>query len=134
MDDVGVVILGEFGDIYVVVIYDKVVVLIVVIWLLMFCFGSVYFCVGVEMKVDELIINKFCKLGVMFFEVVDDVIFLWCVYLDIIGILLLFDKVCEFFLDYCFDKWKWVIDELFEILVYVVWWIIKLCDIIGNNL
>lgn len=133
VDAEGVVGSGEPGDTHVVVFYDNAVVPVPVIRPVSGMTGDNYPQVAMPTRVDELVIDKLRKLGLVPSEVCDDAEFLRRVSLDIAGTLPTAAEVRQFLADESPDKRSRKIDELLETPAYAAWWTTKLCDWTGNS-
>jgi len=133
VDDNGVVTGKDPGDTHVVVFYDKAVVPIPVMRPVSELTGNRYPSVPTPTKIDELVVAKLRKLGVVPSEVCTDAEFLRRVSLDLTGTLPLPSEVEAFLNDPSPDKRARKIDELLESPAYAAWWTTKLCDFTGNN-
>ncbi|HUG92974.1 MAG TPA: DUF1549 domain-containing protein [Planctomycetaceae bacterium] len=133
VDGAGVVSAGEAGDTHVVVMYDNGVVPIPVIRPVSELAGPQYPDVPAPTKVDELVLQKLRKLGVVPSELSTDAEFLRRVSLDMTGTLPAPQEVEAFLADPSSDKRARKIEELLERPSYVAWWTTKLCDFTGNS-
>ncbi len=133
IDSNGLVKSGEVGDTHVVVNYDQGVVPIPVIRPVSDKTGKKYPKVETPTKVDELVVEKLAKLGVIPSDVCDDVEFLRRASLDLSGTLPSPQEVTAFLSDTDSNKRAKKIDELLERPGYAAWWTTKLCDFTGNN-
>jgi len=129
----GVVTATEPGDTHVVVSYDNAVVPVPVIRPVSDKTGDKYPQVATFNKVDELVIEKLRKLGVVPSELASDAEFLRRVSLDLTGTLPTPVEVEAFLVDRSPNKRASKIDELLESPAYAAWWTTKLCDYTGNN-
>ena len=94
--------------------------------------GPLFPAVPTPTKIDELVVNKLKKLGVVSSELCTDAEFLRRVSLDLTGSLPLPDEILRFLADETADKRSRKIDELLDRPVYSAWWATKLCDYMGN--
>jgi len=133
IDKVGRITAGEPGDTHVVVFYDNGVVPIPVMRPVSDKVGSNYPDVSTPTKVDELVVSKLRKLGIVPSEVCTDAEFLRRVSLDVTGTLPSPEEVKQFLADDSPDKRQRKIDELLKSPAYAAWWTTKLCDFTGNN-
>ena len=133
IDANGLVKSGEVGDTHVVVNYDQGVVPIPVLRPVSDKTGDKYPQIAAATKVDELVIEKLRKLGVVPSELCDDSEFLRRISLDLAGTLPSPQEVSAFLSDTDSDKRAKKIDELLERPGYIAWWTTKLCDFTGNN-
>ncbi len=133
VDEDGLITAKEPGDTHVVVFYDNGVQPIPVIRPVSDKVGPKYPSVPTPTKIDELVVQKLRKLGVVPSDLTDDAEFLRRVSLDITGTLPPPEEVKAFLGDKSADKRAKKIDELLERPGYVAWWTTRLCDITGNN-
>ncbi|EAQ81782.1 DUF1549 and DUF1553 domain-containing protein [Blastopirellula marina] len=133
VDGDGVISAGEKGDTHVIVAYDKAVISVPVLRPLTDLVGSKYPEVSATTKIDELVVGKLRKLGIMPSPVAADEEFLRRVNLDIAGTLPTPDEVRAFVADKDPHKRQAKIDELLDTTAYVAKWTTLLCDITGNN-
>lgn len=129
----GLVTAGTPGDTHVVAFYDSAVVPIPVLRPVTSQFGENYPQVAVPTKVDELVVQKLRKIGVVQSELCSDAEFLRRASLDVTGTLPTPAEVREFLADQSPDKRSRKIDQLLERPGYVAWWTTKLCDFTGNS-
>ncbi|MBW3541845.1 MAG: DUF1549 domain-containing protein [Planctomycetes bacterium] len=133
IDSAGRVTAVEPGDTHVVVFYDNGVVPIPVIRPVSGLVGPKYPKTPAPTKVDELVLDKLRKLGVVQSELSTDAEFLRRVSLDVTGTLPTPEEVETFLADASPDKRARKIDELLERPTYAAWWTTRLCDFTGNN-
>jgi len=133
IDQNGLVTATNRGDTHLVISYDKAVVPVPVIRPVTDLVGDKYPQVAAKSKVDELVIEKLRKLGVVPSEVCTDAEFLRRVRLDMTGTLPTADEVKAFLADEDSNKRAKKVDELLETPAYAAWWTTKLCDFTGNN-
>lgn len=133
IDENGRVTGKDAGDTHVVVFYDKAVVPIPVMRPVSDLVGDRYPNVPTPTPIDELVVAKLRKLGVLPSELCSDAEFLRRVRLDLTGTLPLAAEVEAFLSDSSPDKRAKKIDELLETPSYAAWWATKLCDFTGNN-
>ena len=129
----GLVSAGSPGDTHVVAFYDSAVVPIPVIRPVTPQYGENYPQVAATTKIDELVVQKLRKIGVVQSDLCNDAEFLRRVSLDVTGTLPTTAEVREFLADTTADKRRRKIDELLERPGYVAWWTTKLCDFTGNS-
>jgi hypothetical protein len=129
----GLVTAGVAGDTHVVIAYDNAVVPIPVLRPVSQFSGDKYPEVPAPTKIDELVVQKWKKLGLVPSPVADDAEFLRRVSLDLTGTLPTANEVEAFLADSTGDKRAKKIDELLARPAYSAWWATKLCDITGNN-
>ena len=133
IDEWGKVQPAEAGDTHVVVFYDNAVVPVPVIRPVTPLAGAKYPSVPTPTKIDELVVEKLRKLGVVPSETAEDAEFLRRVSLDLTGTLPAPEDVEEFLADKSPLKRAEKIDELLETPAYAAWWTTRLCDYTGNN-
>ena len=129
----GNVMAGSLGDTHVVASYDSAVVPVPVIRPVSEKFGEKYPDVPTPTRVDELVVQKLRKVGIVQSETCSDAEFLRRVSLDVTGTLPTPGEVREFIADTHSDKRSLKIHELLERPGYVAWWTTKLCDFTGNS-
>jgi len=129
----GIVTSGEAGDTHVVVAYDKAVVAIPVIRPVSKLIGNNYPAVDTPTKIDELVVQKLKKLGIVPSDLASDEQFLRRVSLDIAGTLPSPNEIREFVADKDPNKREKKIDQLLDTPAYVAKMTTLLCDITGNN-
>ncbi|GIW93831.1 MAG: hypothetical protein KatS3mg110_1872 [Pirellulaceae bacterium] len=133
IDENGQVTGGDPGDTHLVVFYDKAVVPVPIMRAVSESLARNYPNVPTPTKIDELVVAKLRKLGVVPSELCSDAEFLRRVSLDLTGTLPLAEEVEQFLADPSPDKRARKIDELLESPGYAAWWTTKLCDFTGNN-
>ena len=84
-------------------------------------------------KVDQLVAQKWHKLGIEPSELSDDAMFLRRVSIDITGSLPAPDEIRDFMADTRPDKRQNKINELLETPAYAAWWTTFFCDMTENN-
>jgi hypothetical protein len=119
------------GDTHVVVFYDRAVVPVPVIHPIKT--GSITKTIEPKTRIDQLIAEKWNKLGLEPSELADDTMFLRRVSIDITGTLPTPDEIRNFVADSDPDKRRKKIDELLESPAYVAWWTTFFCDMTENN-
>jgi hypothetical protein len=129
----GLVTATDPGDTHVVVSYDNAVIAVPVIRPVSGQFGDKYPQVATPTKIDELVVQKLRKLGVVQSDLCTDSEFLRRVSLDLTGTLPTAAEVEAFLADASPDKRTKKIDALLETPAYAAWWTTKLCDYTGNN-
>ncbi len=125
-------VLGK-GDSHVVVFYDNGVHPIPVMLPVSAQNGAKYPKVTGRTKVDQLVIQKLRKVGILPADVCSDAEFLRRASLDITGTLPLPDEARQFAADRRADKRSRKIDELLSRPGYAAWWATKLSDYTGNS-
>lgn len=133
IDEGGLLTANQTGDTHVVITYDNAVVPVPVLRPITDLAGAKYPKVATPTKVDELVVEKLRKLGVVPSDLCSDAEFLRRVSLDMTGTLPSPGEVKEFLADKDPGKRAKKIDELLETPAYAAWWTTKLCDYTGNN-
>jgi hypothetical protein len=133
IDDDGVVTSAGPGDSHVVVFYDNGVVPVSVIQPVSSKTGPDYPPVPTPTRIDELVVQKLKKLGMVPSDLCTDAEFLRRVCLDMTGTLPTAAEVEAFLADNAADKRGKKIDELLERPAYAAWWATKFADWTGNN-
>ena len=133
VDEDGVVTAVGPGDTHVVAFYDNGVSAIPVLRPVSELAGSRYPAVPTPTKVDELVVAKLKKLGIMPSPTCNDPEFLRRVGLDLAGTLPTPDEVEAFLSDPSPDKRARKVDELLSRPSYVAWWTTKFCDYTGDS-
>lgn len=121
------------GDTHIVAFYDNGVAPLPVMLPIGDKSGPDYPKVATRTKIDELVVNKLRKLGVVPSEICTDEEFLRRVSLDMTGTLPTAPEIAAFLADPSTDKRSKKIDELLTRPTYAAWWTTRLCDITGNN-
>lgn len=133
VSDTGRVEAKDAGDTHVVAFYDNGVLPIPVIQPVTAQNGAKYPKVATRTKVDETVVAKLRKLGIVPSEVCTDAEFLRRVSLDLTGTLPTPDEVTKFLADKSPEKRAAKVDELLKTPAYAAWWTTKLCDFTGNT-
>ncbi|MBI3468032.1 MAG: DUF1549 domain-containing protein [Planctomycetes bacterium] len=121
------------GDTHVVAFYDNGVVPTQIILPVSDKVGKKYPKVPTPTKIDELVVTKLRKLGIVPSKLADDTEFLRRVSLDITGTLPSPQEITAFLDDKAPDKRAKKIDELLQRPAYAAWMTTLLCDQTGNN-
>ncbi|MEC7566122.1 MAG: DUF1549 and DUF1553 domain-containing protein [Planctomycetota bacterium] len=121
------------GDTHIILSYDKAVVPIPVLRPVSKQVGRRYPQVPTPTTVDQLVVEKLRKLGIVPADVAGDAEFLRRVSLDMTGTLPTAAQVESFLADKSKGKRGKKIDELLQTPAYAAWWATKLCDFTGNN-
>ncbi len=127
----GIVSSGDVGDSHVVVAYDKAVVPIPVLRPVSDQVGDKYPQIAGRTQIDQLVVDKLQKLGIVPSNVCDDAEFLRRVSLDMTGTLPTANQVREFLADSSKNKREKKVDELLESPAYAAWWTVQLSDWTG---
>lgn len=133
VDAEGVVTAAEAGDTYIVISYDQAVVPVPVLRPVTKLAGANYPNVPTPTKVDELVVSKLKKLGIVQSELCDDSEFLRRIRLDMTGTLPAPQEVEAFLANKSANKRAEKVEELLGSPEYAAWWTTRLCDITGNN-
>jgi hypothetical protein len=133
VDASGVVQAAAPGDTAVVAFYDNGIVPVPVLLPVSDRLGPRYPDVPTPTRIDELVVAKLRKLGIVPSELCTDAEFLRRVSLDLTGTLPPPAEVEAFLADPSADKRRRKIDELLQRPAYAAWWATKLCDFTGNS-
>lgn len=129
----GLVTSNEPGDSHIVIFYDAAVVPIPVMQPVSDKVGPKYPNTPTPTKIDQLVVTKLRKMGIVQSDTCADSDFLRRVSLDMTGSLPTPSEVTEFLADKRSDKRSAKIDELLERPSYSAWWATKICDFTGNS-
>jgi hypothetical protein len=121
------------GDTQVVALYDNGVVPVATMLPVSDLIGDKYPAVPMPTRIDELVVAKLRRLGIVPSEPATDAEFLRRVSLDITGTLPQPDEITAFLADKSPDKRDRKIDELLARPAYAAWWATRLCDLTGDN-
>jgi hypothetical protein len=133
VSETGLVTSKEKGDTHIVAFYDNGVLPVQVMLPMSDQNGANYPKIATRTKVDELVVNKLNKLGVVPSDLCTDSEFIRRVYLDITATLPTPDQVRAFLADKSPDKRTKKIDELIKSPAHAAWMTTLLCDFTGNN-
>lgn len=133
IDEDGKVTVAGKGDTDVVAFYDNGVVTVPIIAPVTDLVGDRYPQVPAPTMIDELVVAKLRKLGIVPSDLASDEEFLRRVSLDLTGTLPLPNEVTAFLADTAADKRTKKIEELLSRPTYAAWWATKLCDVTGDN-
>lgn len=133
INETGMVTSLEAGDTHVVVSYDNSVVPVLALRPTSDQFGKNYPNIATRTRVDELVLEKLKKLGIVPSDVCSDEEFLRRASLDVTGTLPSPAEVKAFVNDPAEDKRQAKIDELLQRPGYAAQWTTFFCDITGNN-
>lgn len=132
IDDTGLVTAIGKGGTEVVAFYDNGIVPIPVILSVSDLVGDRYPQVSTPTKIDELVVGRLRKLGIVPSDVCTDVEFLRRVSLDMTGTLPGPDEVVAFLADKSADKRARKIDDMLARPTYAAYWAMKFGDWTGN--
>jgi len=121
------------GDTHVVAFYDNGVVPVSVLLPVSDKIGPAYPAVPTNTKIDEHVVTKLRKLGVVPSDLCTDSEFLRRVSVDITGQLPTVAEIEAFAADKSPNKRAKKTDELLSRPAYAAWWSTKLNDILGNS-
>jgi hypothetical protein len=121
------------GDSHVVAFYDNGVVPVPVILPVSEQTGAAYPAVPTPTRIDELVVAKLRKVGIVPSKPCTDAEFLRRVSLDMTGSLPTVAEAEAFLADRRRDKRALKVEELLERPAYASWWATRLCDWTGNN-
>ena len=121
------------GDTHIVVFYDNGIVPVQVMLPWSESAGPKYPSVPAPTPIDELVVGKLRKLGVVPSELCTDAEFLRRASLDVTGTLPMPEEILAFEADRSSDKRQRKIDELLSRPAYAAWWATRLCDFTGNT-
>ena len=124
---------GVPGDTHLVVFYDNAVVPVPVLQPVSDKTREKYPQTPTPTPIDQLVVQKLQKLGIVQSDLCTDEEFLRRASLDATGTLPSVEEVRAFTSDTNPDKRSRKIDELLERPGYVAWWTTKLCDFTGNS-
>ena len=116
------------GDTHIVISYDSGVLPVPAMLAVSEFSGSKFPVLATHNKVDELVLNKLRKMGIVPSELCTDAEFLRRVSLDLTGTPPLPDDVLKFLSDTSPNKRSAKIDELLKSPAYAAWWTTKFCD------
>jgi len=133
VSDTGEVKCSGPGDTHIVAFYDNGVLPIPVMLPVSDKVGDKYPKIATRTKVDELVLTKLRKVGIVPSDVAGDTEFLRRVSLDATGTLPTPTEIREFVADQSADKRAKKIDELLNRPAYAAWWATQMCDWTGNN-
>lgn len=121
------------GDSHVVASYDNGVVPVPMMLPVSDLNGSKFPAITARTKVDELVINKLRKVGIVPAPVCTDGEFLRRVSLDLTGTLPTASEVTQFIADPSAGKRAAKIEGLLSSPAYAAWWTTKFCDFTGDS-
>lgn len=129
----GLLTSNEPGDSHVVVFYDAAVVPIPIMQPVSNKIGPKYPKPATPTRIDQLVVTKLRKMGIMQSDTCADTDFLRRVSLDMTGSLPTPTEVKQFVADKRSNKRSKKIDELLSRPSYAAWWATKICDFTGNS-
>jgi hypothetical protein len=129
----GLVTAEGSGDTHVVAFYDNGVAPVAALLPVSDQVGAKYPAVATSTPLDELVVGKLRKLGIVPSERCTDEEFLRRVSLDICGTLPTPPEIRDFVASQVSEKRLKKIDELLQRPTYAAWWTTVLCDLTGNN-
>ncbi|MBI3879584.1 MAG: DUF1549 domain-containing protein [Verrucomicrobia bacterium] len=121
------------GDTHIVAFYDNGVLPVPAMLAMSEFTGSKYPKVPTKTKVDEMVVGKLRKAGIVPSEICTDSEFIRRVSLDLTATPPTPDAVRAFLADKSPDKRAKKIEELLKTPDYAAWWTTLLCDFTGNN-
>ncbi len=133
VSDTGLVTAKTPGDTHIVAFYDNGVEPVPAVLPVSDRVGAKFPAVKTRTKVDELVIAKLRKTGILPSEICTDLEFLRRASLDVTGTLPTPKEIEAFAKDTAPDKRARKVDELLARPSYAAWWTTKLCDFTGNN-
>ena len=133
VDDAGLITSSGKGGTDIVAFYDNGVVPVPVILPVSEQSGERYPKVPTPTRIDELVVNRLRKLGIVPSDVCSDIEFLRRVGLDLTGTLPRAEEVLAFNADPSPDKRAKKIEELLTRPSYAAWWATRLSDWTGNT-
>lgn len=131
--DGGLVTAAGPGDTVVVVFYDNGITPVPILLPISDKVGTRYPAVATPTRIDELVVAKLRKLGIVPSEICTDVEFLRRVSLDLTGTPPGPDEVLAFLADKSLEKRAKKVDELLGRPGYAAWWATRFCDWTGNS-
>jgi hypothetical protein len=133
IDANGLVTARGTGDTHVVVFYDNAVEPVPVLRPVAEQAAESDLAGVTTAPIDQFVVGKLRRLGIVPSELCNDAEFLRRVTLDITGTLPTAQEVEAFLADASPDKRSRKIDELLDRPTYAAWWTTWLCDLTGNN-
>jgi hypothetical protein len=129
----GLVTATDPGDTHVIISYDSAVISVPVMRPVSQLTGDRYPSVPTPTKVDEHVVTKLKKLGVVPSDLCTDAEFIRRVSLDLAGTLPTAAEVEKFLADPSPNKRAEKVEQLMDTPAYAAWWTTRLCDWTGNN-
>ena len=133
VSDTGLVTAKTMGDTHIVAFYDNGVEPVPALLPVSDRVGVKFPAVKTRTKVDELVVAKLRKTGILPSENCTDMEFLRRVSLDVTATLPTTAEIQSFAADRAPDKRARKIDEMLARPTYAAWWTTKMCDYTGNN-
>lgn len=133
VDPDGLVTCHGPGDTHIIVMYDNGVVPVPVLKPVSDLATEDYPQVPQPTRIDELVVEKLRRLGIVPAELCTDEEFLRRVGIDLIGTLPTPDEIRAFCANPAPNKRSRKIDELLDRPAYVTWWTLQFCDLTGSN-
>lgn len=129
----GLITAAGKGDTHVVAFYDNGTTTVPVVLPVSDLAGEKFPDVPTPTRIDQLVVAKLRKLGIVPADVCTDAEFLRRVSLDMTGTLPRSAEVTGFLADTSTDKRARKIEELLIRPAYAAWWTTRLCDWTGNG-
>jgi hypothetical protein len=133
VNDVGIVSCKEKGDTHIVAFYDNGVQPVPVMLPASEFTGAKFPKIPARTKLDEIVVSKLRKAGIVPSGMCTDAEFLRRVSLDVAATLPTPDEIRAFLADKSPDKRARKVEELLKTPGYAGWWTTLLCDFSGNN-
>ncbi|MGC4007371.1 MAG: DUF1549 domain-containing protein [Pirellulales bacterium] len=133
IDENGKVVCLNKGDTHVVAFYDNGVAPVPTMLPVSDLVDAKYPAVATPTKIDQLVVTKLRKVGIVPSGRSDDAEFLRRVRLDLTGTLPTPAEIEAFLADTAQDKRTKKVDQLLETPEYAAWWTTRLSDLTGNN-
>lgn len=133
VDENGLVSARAKGDTHVIAFYDNGVANSAVLFPISKPDPEIYRTISTPTKIDELVLEKWKKLGIVPSPLASDEEFLRRVSLDIAGTLPTAQEVRDFLSDKDPQKRSRKVDALLESPAYSAWWATRFCDFTGNT-
>lgn len=133
VSETGLVTCTGKGDSHIVASYDSAVQPVPVLLAVSDKAGPNFPTIAAKTRVDELVLNKLRKVGIVPSETCTDPEFLRRISLDLTGTLPSPEAVTAFLSDSSPNKRSAKIEELLKTPAYTAWWTTRLCDYTGNS-
>jgi hypothetical protein len=121
------------GDTHVIAFYDNGIAAVPVLVPSSDQFNDHFPTISSGTRIDELVVTKLRRLGIVPSERCTDTEFLRRISLDLTGSLPTPNEIEAFLADRSPDKRARKIDKLLNRPTYAAWWATRLCDMTGNN-